>query len=169
MYETRFKRLEDDIVHWKGLYEVLRKQNEQTDDNVRRRAAEEPELRARNERLEVEVVDATNELERLNDVTEGFEVENKQLQEDNERLKGDLAKAQNVLERLNELESSMVSDSSLRNGRRLILPSSSHSYQEMTNWMGHILCAILRQMVSFVNSTSRVIWLVSISCCFNHF
>ncbi|PSS30915.1 hypothetical protein PHLCEN_2v2540 [Hermanssonia centrifuga] len=157
MYETRFKRFEDDIVHWKGLYEVLRKQNEQTDDNVRRRAAEEPELRARNERLEVEVVDATNELERLNDATEGFEVENEQLQEDNERLKGDLAKAQNVLERLNELESSMVSDSSLRNGRRLILPSSSHSPQDMTNWMGLIMCAILRQMVSFVNSTSRVI------------
>ena len=44
-YDARVKNLEAELSQWRGLCSILRKKDERTDDEVRRRAGEEPELR----------------------------------------------------------------------------------------------------------------------------
>jgi len=70
MYEERIRRLEAESQKWKGLCEVLTKRDERTDDEVRRRAALEPELRAENARLKEELEKLGKDYHKMEDVLE---------------------------------------------------------------------------------------------------
>jgi chromosome segregation ATPase len=61
-YEASMKQLEAQVSQWKGLCEVLRRKDERTDDEVRRRAAEEPELRAENKELRTKILGMETEI-----------------------------------------------------------------------------------------------------------
>lgn len=50
-YEERVRLLEAEVAKWKAQCELLVSRDQRTDDEVRRRAALEPELREENERL----------------------------------------------------------------------------------------------------------------------
>ena len=50
-YDARVRALEQDVARWRGQAQVLAARDARSDDDVRRRAALEPELRAENERL----------------------------------------------------------------------------------------------------------------------
>ena len=54
LYEGRIKQLQADLTRWRGLYEILRLKDERTNDELRRRAAEQPELSAKNKTLQAE-------------------------------------------------------------------------------------------------------------------
>ncbi|KAI0673340.1 hypothetical protein C8Q78DRAFT_1076361 [Trametes maxima] len=57
-FEGQVQKLREEVAKWQGLCKVLQEKDERTDDEVRRRAALEPELREENERLlrEAEIV-----------------------------------------------------------------------------------------------------------------
>ena len=57
-YEGKVKGLQDDVAKWKGLALLLEEKDRRTGDNIRKKAALEPELRAR-------ITDLVGELERL--------------------------------------------------------------------------------------------------------
>ncbi|KZT75049.1 hypothetical protein DAEQUDRAFT_720259 [Daedalea quercina L-15889] len=57
MYEERIKRIQEEADKWKSLCEVLAEKDERTNDDIRRRAAEEPELREEVRRLQMEVAE----------------------------------------------------------------------------------------------------------------
>lgn len=65
-YEERIRRLEEDAARWKGLYELQAEKDRRTGgDDIRQRAALEPEIRAENLRLKDELDVLTAECERL--------------------------------------------------------------------------------------------------------
>ena len=57
MYEERVKRTQAEVEKWKSLCKILTEKDELTTDDVRRRAAEAPELREEVERLRLEVAE----------------------------------------------------------------------------------------------------------------
>lgn len=57
MYEERIKRLEEEVEKWRTLCHVLTEKDERTNDDMRRRAAEEPELREEIRRLKLELTE----------------------------------------------------------------------------------------------------------------
>lgn len=57
MYEERVKQTQIEVEKWKGLCKVITEKDERTNDEVRRRAAEAPELREEVERLRLEVAE----------------------------------------------------------------------------------------------------------------
>ncbi|OCH94697.1 hypothetical protein OBBRIDRAFT_831529 [Obba rivulosa] len=65
MYVGRMQKLQEELVQWKGLCKVLTDKDERTDDEVRRRAAEEPILREENAELREAVEDLQENVARL--------------------------------------------------------------------------------------------------------
>ncbi|PCH33937.1 hypothetical protein WOLCODRAFT_160469 [Wolfiporia cocos MD-104 SS10] len=61
MYEERIKRLQGELEKSKRLYKILTDKDERTNDEIRRRAALEPQLREENKRLRQEL-QAANKL-----------------------------------------------------------------------------------------------------------
>lgn len=57
-YEGKVKGLQGEIAQWKGLASLLQEKDRRTGDDIRKKAAQEPELRA-------QVADLVDELERL--------------------------------------------------------------------------------------------------------
>lgn len=57
MYEERIKHTQAEAERWKSLCKILTEKDERTSDEVRRRAAEAPELRTEVERLKLEVAE----------------------------------------------------------------------------------------------------------------
>ena len=47
MFEGQIKTLQEDLAKWKGIAELLQERDRRTGDEIRRRAAEEPETRAK--------------------------------------------------------------------------------------------------------------------------
>ncbi|KAH7925227.1 hypothetical protein BV22DRAFT_1011593 [Leucogyrophana mollusca] len=47
MFESQVKMLKNDVARWKGIAELMQEKDRLTGDDIRRRAAEEPELRER--------------------------------------------------------------------------------------------------------------------------
>jgi len=47
MFEGQIKTLQGDLAHWKGIAELLQEKDRRTGDDIRRKAAEQPELRAK--------------------------------------------------------------------------------------------------------------------------
>jgi hypothetical protein len=47
MFEAQVKRLQGDLAQWKGIAELIQEKDRRTGDEIRRKAAEEPELRAK--------------------------------------------------------------------------------------------------------------------------
>jgi hypothetical protein len=47
MFEGQIKTLQGDLAKWKGIAELLQEKDRKTGDEIRRKAAEEPELRAK--------------------------------------------------------------------------------------------------------------------------
>ena len=56
VYKSQIQRLEQERARWQGLCTIFRQKDERTDDEIRRRAGEEPELRRK-----VEVLTERNE------------------------------------------------------------------------------------------------------------
>lgn len=54
-YDERVKALRGEIAQWRGLAEILQEKDRRTGDDIRKRAAEEPELRSQNAELRAEV------------------------------------------------------------------------------------------------------------------
>ncbi|THH32386.1 hypothetical protein EUX98_g1793 [Antrodiella citrinella] len=79
MHAAHVKKLEDELHHWKSLHAILALKDARTDDDVRRRAALEPELRAENTRL-------AGELDRL-------EEDHARVVRENARLVAEMAEA----------------------------------------------------------------------------
>ncbi|EGN94479.1 hypothetical protein SERLA73DRAFT_188403 [Serpula lacrymans var. lacrymans S7.3] len=52
LFETQIKTLKGDVSRWKGIAELLQEKDQRTNDEIRRRAGEEPELREQCERLQ---------------------------------------------------------------------------------------------------------------------
>lgn len=68
MFEGQVKSLLGDLAQWKGLAELLQEKDRRTGDEIRRKAAEEPELRAKYaesqreiEKLKAEVLELSRE------------------------------------------------------------------------------------------------------------
>ena len=57
MYEERIKRTQVEVEKWKSLCKLLTEKDERTNDEVRRRAAEAPELQEEVERLRLELAE----------------------------------------------------------------------------------------------------------------
>ncbi|KAF8154419.1 hypothetical protein B0H34DRAFT_716392 [Crassisporium funariophilum] len=106
-FELRIKKLEDDVQAWRKMAEFMMEKDRRTNDDVRRRAGEEPELRARCGRQE-----ATLELahERIEDLEAQLEEkdrswldaleERERWKQDNMRLNLELNEATTKLEKI---------------------------------------------------------------------
>ena len=78
-FELRVKSLEKDVKAWRSMAEFLVEKDRRTNDDIRRRAAEEPELRARCDRQESALEDAA---ERLFELETDLEEKQKMLLEE---------------------------------------------------------------------------------------
>lgn len=106
-FELRTKSLEEDVRAWRRIAEFLMEKDHRTNDDIRRRAAEEPELRARSDRQEGALEDfgeSLLQLEKDLDEKEKQLVEaekaRKGLQEMTVRLNLDLNEAKTKLEKV---------------------------------------------------------------------
>ena len=64
-FELRIKSLEEDVRAWRRMAEFLIDKDRRTNDDIRRRAGEEPELRARCDRQESVLEDTSERLDQL--------------------------------------------------------------------------------------------------------
>ncbi|OAX42766.1 hypothetical protein K503DRAFT_293540 [Rhizopogon vinicolor AM-OR11-026] len=63
MFESQIKTLKEDVDQWRGVAALLQEKDRRTDDLIRRRAAEQPELAERCRQLEDQVDSLVTELE----------------------------------------------------------------------------------------------------------
>ncbi|OSD00038.1 hypothetical protein PYCCODRAFT_1414948 [Trametes coccinea BRFM310] len=71
-FEARVRRAEEDAARWKAQYRLLCERDARTDDEVRRRAALEPELAAENARLREQLENLEEDYRRLEGLLEGL-------------------------------------------------------------------------------------------------
>ena len=64
-FELRTKSLEEDVRAWRRMADFLMEKDRRTNDDIRKRAAEEPELRARCDRQESALEETSERLEQL--------------------------------------------------------------------------------------------------------
>lgn len=97
-YEERIRRLEEDVTKWKGMYDVLLQRDKKMEgDEIRRKAALEPEVRAENLKLRDELEALSADYERMEKVLEQLgEQELNQLGEQEKALKGNVEHADTV-------------------------------------------------------------------------
>lgn len=98
-YEKRLERLEDDMNRWRNMAEFLRDKDIRTNDEVRRRAGEEPELRRRCEKLEDDLERLEEEFAEKEEERATFEQEALRWKDETQRLEGELREAKVELER----------------------------------------------------------------------
>ena len=109
-FELRMKSLEEDARAWRRIAEFLMEKDHRTNDDIRRRAAEQPELRARCDRQESALEDFSGRLLQLEkdlDEKERLFVEaeeaRKGWQETTVKLNLDLNEAKTKLERIGKV------------------------------------------------------------------
>ena len=109
-FELRTKSLEEDVRAWRRIAEFLIEKDHRTNDDIRRRAAEEPELRARCDRQESALEDFSERLSQAEmdlDEKESLFVEaeeaRKGWQETTVKLNLDLNEAKTKLERIRKV------------------------------------------------------------------
>jgi hypothetical protein len=109
-FELRTKSLEEDVRAWRRIAEFLIEKDRRTNNDIRRRAAEEPELRARCDRQEGALEDISERLMQLEmDLDEKqkllveAEEDRKRLQETTVKLNLDLNEAKTKLERIGKV------------------------------------------------------------------
>ncbi|KAI8990385.1 hypothetical protein BD414DRAFT_483456 [Trametes punicea] len=71
-FEERVRRAEEEAARWKAQYQFLVERDSRTDDEIRRRAALEPELRAEVARLREQLGNIEEDYRRLESVLESF-------------------------------------------------------------------------------------------------
>ncbi|KAI0369311.1 hypothetical protein BV20DRAFT_968182 [Pilatotrama ljubarskyi] len=71
-YEDRVRRAEEEAARWKAQYELLAQRDTRMDDEIRRRAALEPELRMRVAELQEKLVSVEDDYKRMEGLLEGF-------------------------------------------------------------------------------------------------
>ncbi|KAH9898194.1 hypothetical protein C8Q73DRAFT_683976 [Cubamyces lactineus] len=64
-FEAQVRKLREEVAKWQGLCKVLQTKDERTNDELRRRAALEPDLRVENERLKQEAEIVREDMERM--------------------------------------------------------------------------------------------------------
>ena len=111
-FELRTKSLEEDVRAWRRIAEFLIEKDHRTNDDIRRRAAEEPELRAKCDRQESALEEFSERLLQVEmdlDEKERLFVEaeeaRKRWQEMTVKLNLDLNEAKTKLERVEEVGS----------------------------------------------------------------
>ncbi|KAI0652056.1 hypothetical protein C8Q79DRAFT_1005287 [Trametes meyenii] len=67
-FEAQAAKLRGEVEKWQGLCKVLQEKDKRTDDEVRRRAALEPQLREENERLLREAEIVRSDMEKMADI-----------------------------------------------------------------------------------------------------
>lgn len=87
-YESRVKKLEDELRRFKALVELLKEKDRRTNDEVRWRAAMEPELRKENQRLRAALEEREAEVDEMNDELHATEKQIKRLERRVERVEG---------------------------------------------------------------------------------
>ena len=115
-FELRTKSLEEDVRAWRRIAEFLMDKDHRTNDDIRRRAAEEPELRARCDRQESALEDfSERQLQSEMDLKERLFVEaenaKKGWQEMTAKLNLDLNEAQTKLERIGKVGETLILES----------------------------------------------------------
>lgn len=70
-YEERIRLLEQEVERWKGQVHVLTERDKRMDDELRRRAALEPELRTENIRLKEQLDSLEEDYRRMEGTLEG--------------------------------------------------------------------------------------------------
>ena len=110
-FELRTKSLEEDVRAWRRIAEFLIEKDHRTNDDIRRRAAEEPELRARCDRQKGALEDISERLLQLEmDLVEKqrllveAEEDRKRWQETTVKLNLDLNEAKTKLERIGKVD-----------------------------------------------------------------
>ena len=71
-FEERVRLLEQEVERWKGQVHVLTERDGRMDDEIRRRAALEPELRAENARLKEQLDHLEEDYGRMERLLEGM-------------------------------------------------------------------------------------------------
>ena len=71
-YEERLRLLEQEVERWKGQVHVLTERDRRMDDELRRRAALEPELRRENARLREQLIALEEDYRRVEGTLEDF-------------------------------------------------------------------------------------------------
>lgn len=99
-FEQRIAALEDDKRSWKRLALFAVEKDQRTNDDIRRRAAEEPQLRARVEELEEEHHRLLEQTTALEDDLESRETHGKELERENLRWKIEVSRLNSELGRL---------------------------------------------------------------------
>ena len=87
-YESRVKKLEDELRRFKALVELLKEKDRRTNDEVRWRAAMEPELRKENQRLRAALEEREAEVDEMNDELHAAEKQIKRLERRVQRVEG---------------------------------------------------------------------------------
>lgn len=107
MFEARVKMLEDDLKAWRQTAQFMIEKDKRTNDDIRRRAAEEPELRARCVRQEVALEEMGERMEELEEEIRGkkeaLETAEREVEESKKeaaRLDVELREARTKLERI---------------------------------------------------------------------
>ncbi|THH14768.1 hypothetical protein EW146_g5603 [Bondarzewia mesenterica] len=90
-YAARMKRLEEEVKKFKALSELLKEKDRRTNDDVRWRAAMEPELRKENESLKGRLEEDEAEMDDLKEEMKVIERRNKRLESKLERLERESA------------------------------------------------------------------------------
>ena len=71
-YQERVRLLEQDVARWKGQCEVLTARDARMNDELRRRAALEPELQAENLRLQEQMYNLETDIRRMEMLLDNF-------------------------------------------------------------------------------------------------
>ncbi|KAI0673135.1 hypothetical protein C8Q78DRAFT_701859 [Trametes maxima] len=71
-YEERVRRTEQDAARWKAQYKLITERDSRVDDELRRRAALEPELRAEVQRLREKLQNLEEDYKRMESTLEGL-------------------------------------------------------------------------------------------------
>lgn len=134
MLEKRLKDMEDDRNRWRKAAEFIMEKDTRTNDEIRKRAAEEPELRAKFHQVKLKYATLRNTMEEKEEKYEEQEQELQELQEMREevaRLRQQLAEGR--------VDSTSPTPVSMANGRSLLeLHSQSSDHGSRSSEEGHL-------------------------------
>ena len=126
-FELRTKSLEEDVRAWRRMAEFLIEKDRRTNDDIRRRAAEEPELRARCDRQKGALEDTADrvleleiDLEEKQRMLLEAEVAGKRWQEVTLKLNLELNEAKTKLERIGKIDIGDDDESAHPNGHEFV-------------------------------------------------
>jgi chromosome segregation ATPase len=119
-FELRTKSLEEDVRAWRRMAEFLIEKDRRTNDDIRTRAAQEPELRARCDRQEGALEQMDMELEEKQRMLSEAEVAGKRWQEATVKLNVELNEVKTKLEKIGKVGIGEDEESAHPNGHEFV-------------------------------------------------